>query len=160
MNSPNTKVLVALLLALKYLESPLTPDEKAALDTIGGQLELDPVGDWEFIQKGLIAIIGTNASLKELYQIAITQLDGVDGNIPPECLPTAKELERELSQESYLEVRGYFKGNADIKSDEILNATVVILRGDNPTTEAKKLSFIEKIQKFLNSSTHQGKSNP
>lgn len=160
MNSPDTKVQVALLLTLKYLESPLTPDEQAALYAIGGRLELDPVGDWEFIQKGLMAIIGTNASLKELYQTAITQLDGVDGNIPPDCLPTAAELERELSQKSYLEVRSYFKGNADLESNEILNATVVVLRSDNPAATTKKLSFLEKIQKLLTPSTTQGKSNP
>ncbi len=160
MNTPQTKVLLALLLALKSLESPLNPDEQAALYTIGGQLELDPVGDWEFIQEGLMTIIDTNASLKELYHNVITQLDGVDGNIPPDCLPTAAELERELPQKSYLEVRGYFEGNADLESNEILNATVVVLRSDNPAATTKKLSFLEKIQKLLTPSTNQGKSNP
>ncbi len=160
MNTPQIKVLLALLLALKSLESPLNPDEQVAFDTAGGRLELDPVEDWEFIQEGLMAIIDANAPLKELYQNVITQLESVDGNIPPECLPTAAELEQELSQGSNLESRGHFEGNADVESNEILNATVVVLRSDNPAATTKKLSFLEKIQKFLTPSTNQGKSNP
>lgn len=73
MNTPKIKVLITLF-ALKYLESPINPDEQAALDTVGQQLELDPVEDWEFIQEGLMAIIDANTSLKELYQNLITTL--------------------------------------------------------------------------------------
>lgn len=160
MNTPQIKVLLALLLALKSLESPLNPDDQAALDTVGQQLELDPVGDWEFIQEGLMAIIDANASLKDLYQNVITQLDSVDGNIPSDCLPTAAELERELPKESHLEVFGYFGGNADLESNEISNVSIVVLRGENSSVTAKKLSFLDRLQKFLTPSTKQGKSNP
>ena len=76
-SSDNT--LLALLLALKTLKTPLTETEQAKLYEVGEQLELDP-DDWEFIREGLIAIIADNPSLNDNFQYILTHLNALDGN--------------------------------------------------------------------------------
>ncbi|NEO81030.1 MAG: hypothetical protein F6J99_34390, partial [Moorea sp. SIO4G3] len=56
MNSPITITLLALLLALRELKTPLTQEELDDLADVGHQLALDP-DDWEYIAEGLMAII-------------------------------------------------------------------------------------------------------
>jgi hypothetical protein len=145
--------LLALLLALKQLETPLTADEQADLDNVGKQLELDP-DDWEYIQEGLIAIIEKNPSLDQLYQTAKAQLEAINGNIPPELLPTEQEREAELLEDENREpvTFGYCEGEPDRESDEILNVSIDVLTKENSAKTAKKLSFLQRIQAFLQKS--------
>jgi len=147
--------LLALLLALKQLETPLTADEQADLDNVGKQLALDP-DDWEYIQEGLIAIIEKNPSLDQLYQTAKVQLEAIDGNIPSELLPTEQEREAELLADENREpvTFGYSEGEPDRESDEILNVSIDVLTKENSAKTAKKLSFLQRIQVLLQ------KSNP
>jgi hypothetical protein len=142
--------LLALLLALKQLETPLTADEQADLDNVGKQLALDP-DDWEYIQEGLIAIIEKNPSLDQLYQTAKAELEAIDGNIPPELLPTEQEQETELLADEKREpvTFGYSEGEPDRDTDEILNVSINVLTKENSAKTAKKLSFLQRIQAFL-----------
>jgi len=151
--SPKT-TLLALLLALKQLETPLTADEQGALKTAGQQLERDP-DDWDYIKEGLMAVIENNPSLAELYQMAKAKLDVIDSKIPLELLPNEQEQEVELLADEKREpvTFGYFEGEPERESDEILNVSINVLTKKDSDQTAKKLSFLKRIQKFLQSSS-------
>ena len=141
--------LLALLIALEQLPTPLASDEKEALETTASQLYLDP-DDWDFIKEGLIASIESNPALYQNYQTALTQLQSVSGNIPSEQMPTQKELETELiSDNNQPTTFGYFEGEADRESDEILNVTINVLTRKDPDKAAKKLTFLKRLQNWL-----------
>jgi len=150
--SPRT-TLLALLLALKQLETPLTADEQAKLKTKGQQLALDP-DDWDYIQEGLMAVIQQNPSLDRLFQTAKMQLQAIDGNIPIELLPTPQEKEAELFVDDKREPVsfGYFEGEPDRESDEILTTAINVLTKEDSAKTAKKLSFLQRMQKYLQKS--------
>jgi hypothetical protein len=150
--SPKT-TLLALLLALKQLETPLTTDEQGALKTAGQQLERDP-DDWDYIKEGLMAVIENNPSLAELYQMAKAKLDVIDSKIPLELLPTEQEQEVELLADEKREsvTFGYFEGEPERESDEIRNVSINVLTKKDSAQTAKKLSFLKRIQEFLQQS--------
>jgi len=150
--SPRT-TLLALLLALKQLETPLTADERAKLKTKGQQLALDP-DDWDYIQEGLMAIVEQNPSLDRLFQTAKMQLQAIDGNIPIELLPTRQEKEAELFVDDKREPVsfGYFEGEPDRESDEILTTAINVLTKEDSAKTAKKLSFLQRMQNYLQKS--------
>lgn len=150
--SPRT-TLLALLLALKQLETPLTADERAKLKTKGQQLAIDP-DDWDYIQEGLMAVIQQNPSLDRLFQTAKMQLQAIDGNIPIELLPTRQEKEAELFVDDKREPVsfGYFEGEPDRESDEILSTAINVLTKEDSAKTAKKLSFLQRMQKYLQKS--------
>lgn len=142
--------LLALLLALRQLETPLTDKERSKLRTKGQQLAIDP-DDWDYIQEGLMAIVAQNPSLNSLYQTAKAQLEAIDGNIPIELLPTQQEKEAELFAGEKREpvTFGYFEGKPERESDEILNTAINVLTKEDSSTTAKKLSFLQRIQAHL-----------
>lgn len=150
--SPRT-TLLALLLALKQLETPLTADERAKLKTKGQQLAIDP-DDWDYIQEGLMAIVEQNPSLDRLFQTAKMQLQAIDGNIPIELLPTPQEKEAELFVDDKRDPVsfGYFEGEPDRESDEILTTAINVLTKEDSAKTAKKLSFLQRMQKYLQKS--------
>lgn len=150
--SPRT-TLLALLLALKQLETPLTADERAKLKTKGQQLAIDPE-DWDYIQEGLMAIVEQNPSLDRLFQTAKMQLEAIDGNIPIELLPTRQEKEAELFLDDKREPVsfGYFEGEPDRESDEILTTAINVLTKEDSAKTAKKLSFLQRMQNYLQKS--------
>jgi len=150
--SPRT-TLLALLLALKQLETPLTADERAKLKTKGQQLAIDP-DDWDYIQEGLMAVIQQNPSLDRLFQTAKMQLQAIDGNIPIELLPTRQEKEAELFVDDKREPVsfGYFEGEPDRESDEILSTAINVLTKEDSAKTAKKLSFLQRMQNYLQKS--------
>lgn len=81
---------------------------------------------------------------------ALVQLQLVNGNIPSEQMPTQKELETELTSDNNEPTTfGYFEGEADPESDEILNVTINVLIRKEPEKTVKNLSFIKRIQKWL-----------
>jgi hypothetical protein len=149
MTEPPKITLLALLIALEKLQSPLTPDEKEALETTASQLYLDP-DDWDFIKEGLIATIEANPALYQNYQTALVQLLSVNGNIPQEQMPTQKEIETELTSDNKEPTTfGYFEGEPDRESDEILNVTINVLTRKEPDKAAKNLSFLKRLQNWL-----------
>jgi hypothetical protein len=149
MAEPPKITLLALLVALEQLPSPLASDEKEALETTASQLYLDP-DDWDFIKEGLIATIEANHTLYQNYQTALVQLQSIEGNIPSEQMPTQEELETELVSENKEPITfGYFEGEPDRESDEILNVTINVLTRKEPDKAAKKLSFLKRLQNWL-----------
>jgi hypothetical protein len=148
-SSDNT--LLALLLTLKTLKTPLTETEQAKLYEVGEQLELDP-DDWEFIREGLIAIIANNPSLNENFQDILTHLNALEGNQERQLLPTARELAQVNSTDNSIEKRGYVEGEPELESKETPNIsqkiiTQKVLREANPLAAVGELNWLERIIK-------------
>ncbi|MDF0554059.1 hypothetical protein [Kamptonema sp. UHCC 0994] len=148
--SSSDNTLLALLLALKTLKTPLTETERAKLYEVGEQLELDP-DDWEFIREGLIAIISDNPSLNENFQDILTHLNTLDGNQERQLLPTGRELAQVNPIDNSIERRGYDEGEPEFESLEILNTSQKVaqkvLKGSNPVVAARELNWLERIIK-------------
>ncbi|WP_424094410.1 CHAT domain-containing protein [Moorena producens] len=150
MNSPITITLLALLLALRELKTPLTQEELAGLADVGQQLALDP-DDWEYIAEGLMVIIQGNEELNEYFQMAKACLEAIDGQIPSVVLPTYTELDQELPPISKGPQDFGWKPGSD-ESDEVLTATIKALETHRPIQAANQLSFLERTSDFLQSS--------
>lgn len=151
-SEPMRNTLLALLLALKNLENPLSEDERKALADVGQQLKSDP-NDWDFIEEDLMAIIEANDALSRLYQEAKAKLDAVDRPIPPDLLPTKAELETVLT----LPTEGgrrvetpEGKSRDDEEKNEISDIVIAISRTPKPTEVVKKSGIMEKLKEFLN----------
>ena len=148
MMSPLKNTLLALFLALKDLEVPLSSDEIASLKNIGFQLEVRPDA-WELIEEGLIKLIEANAALKGLYQDAKSRLDAVE-DISPELLPTQAEVNEALPGNSKREEYPWQPGKPNPESQEILNMAVSVLTTPDPVDTTKKLNNLERLKKFFN----------
>ncbi|GAA6616071.1 hypothetical protein [Scytonema sp. NUACC26] len=147
--------LLALLLALTDLQTPLSENEKSALAEIGEQLSAD-VDAWKpLIEPSLLGMIQANATLNQLYQIALSQLEAVDGNIPDNLLPSELELEQALPASNQVVTRGFapVSDTEDFESNEITNVAISILSTKNPTESVKKLSRFQQIKQFLQQNT-------
>jgi hypothetical protein len=148
MTESRSITLLALLLALDKPELDLNSEEREALRNTAQQLLLDP-DDWDFIKKGLVGTIEANSILNSEYHDILSKLQTV-GNIPSQIMPTQKELEAELPPEDEEpESRGYFEGEDDEDSDEILNVTKNVLNRKEPEKTVKNLSFIKRLKDFL-----------
>ena len=148
MTESRSITLLALLVALDKAELNLNSEEREALRNTAQQLLLDP-DDWDFIKEGLVGTIEANSLLNSEYNDILSKLQTV-GNIPSQTMPTQKELEAELpSEDEEPESRGYFEGEADKDSDEILNVTINVLNRKEPEKTVKNLSFIKRLKDFL-----------
>ena len=152
MNSPAAvsvnKTLLALLLALKDLETPLSKEEQEAFRDVADQLHLDSQ-DWDDYKLKLLEVIQANATLNQLYQTALSQLDTFSDNIPCNLLPTQAELEQAIPTEQSPEIRGFAPISDDLESNEINNMVINVLASKNPSETTKKLNTFEKLQQFL-----------
>lgn len=143
--------LLALMLALNELETPLSSDEESGLSDIAAQLSLDPDA-WESdIEPNLLGIIEANPNLHQLYQAAKSQLDGVNGDIPKDMLPTQSELEKVVPAIADVTTRGFDPdaGESDFHSNEINNMVIGILATPKPTETTKKITRFDKLKQFL-----------
>lgn len=152
MNSDRTKTLLALLLALRELETPLSADEQAVLQDVGQQLAIDP-DYWDFIQEGLMAAIAANSALNHLYHSNRAKLDALEGLLPLELLPSPDDLVAEFSTGETKEVvtfDGQLKDIPDNQVNQVVELTSVILTTDNQDQTVKQLSFIlQPISDYL-----------
>ncbi len=149
MNSAVTKTLLALLLALRELKTPLSNDEQSVLQNVGQQLELDP-DYWDYIEEQLIAVIEANSALNQLYQYNRAKLDTFDGQIPRELLPSLDDLERELFPE-VKEVTTFDGQPKEFTTEpnEVIALTRVILKTENQDQTAKQVSFLEQVSNYV-----------
>lgn len=147
MNSDLTKTLLAFLLALRELETPLSADEQAVLQDVGQQLAIAP-DYWDLIKEGLMAAIKANSALNHLYQYNKAKLDTLDGQIPRGLLPSLAELEQELfPQAKEIETRdGQIKG--DRQPNKVIDLTSTILKTENQDQTAK-VSSLEPFSKYV-----------
>lgn len=148
MTESRSITLLALLVALDKAELNLNSEEREALRNTAQQLLLDP-DDWDFIKEGLMETIEANSILNSEYHDVLSKLQTV-GNIPSQTMPTQNELEAELpSEDEEPDSRGYFEGEDDEDSDEILNVTINVLNRKEPEKTVKNLSFIKRLKDFL-----------
>lgn len=145
---PINKTLLALLLALKDLEIPLSKEEQVAFQDAAYQLQLDSQG-WEDYKLDLLAVIQANPTLNQLYQNAFSQLDALSSNIPCNLLPTQTELEQAIPTAQAPETRGFAPISDDLESNEINNLVISVLASPNPSETTKKLNRFEKLKQFL-----------
>jgi hypothetical protein len=148
-----TNKLLALLLALRELETPLTTDEQSALTEVAEQLSLNP-NAWElFIEPNLLTVIQANPALNQRYQTTLSQLDALEGNIPNDLLPTDAELRQVAPAASQVTTRGFapVRDDSEFDSNEINNMVMAIniLATPNPAETTKKLSRFEKLKQFI-----------
>lgn len=151
MVAPDTKMLLALMLAFQHLEEAISPAEKSAFKAAAQQLYLDSE-EWEFIQQDLLEAIAANPELDRLYRAAKTQLDAIDGAIPPDFIPTQAELEQVLPATGKVVKRPWEPSPQSEREspDEIFNMAINVLSTPDPADTAKNLSRLEKLWQFLN----------
>lgn len=135
MDIPMQNTLLALLLALEELEAPLSKDEQSALADVAAQLYLNPKAWKEYSEPYLLKVIQANATLNQLYQSALSQLNAVNGNIPQDLLPTQAELEQVLPPSNEPVARGFVPVSdaQNSESTEITNIAINILATPNQT---------------------------
>ncbi|MBK4730818.1 hypothetical protein JJD41_13225 [Oxynema sp. CENA135] len=148
------ETLLAILLALENLETPLSADEQATLKKTGQRLTMHPK-KWESATQKLLEAFESNASFQQCYQAALTQLENFQGNIPPELLPTEEELQQALPSEGKVVKRAYFEGQPDRVSNEILNVVTNVLKTSDPEIPLGKLSLSQRILAFFKSRNSQ-----
>ncbi len=138
------KTLLALLLALRNLEDPLSQFQQAQLHEVGEQLKLDP-DDWEFIEEGLLAVVTSNTLLNKEFETAKAKLDSVD-NIQ-ELLPTDNDIDEKIFLK--IERRG---NNTEQEENRppIVKITCKFLKDDDLAKIIKKSSWIERVLNSLN----------
>ncbi len=150
MNFSVTKTLLALLLALRELTIPLSPDEQGLLQDIGQQLALDP-DYWDFIKEELTAMIEANSVLNRIYQSNKVKLDALDGRIPRELLPSLPDLQKQLFGETkeIVTFDGQIKGEPNNQPNPVISLTSSILRLSNQDHTVKQLPFIQEISDYV-----------
>ncbi|MGI2904852.1 CHAT domain-containing protein [Tolypothrix sp. VBCCA 56010] len=150
MNFSIDKTLIALLLALKELQIPLSQDEQAILQDIGQQLDIDP-DYWDFIQEEITALIEANYTLNQLFQTKIAKLDALDGQIPRDFLPNLAELKKEVFGETkeIVTFDGQTRGENYDRSKQVINITSTILLTENQDQTTKQLVFLEQISEYV-----------
>ena len=151
MNLATNTTLLALMLSLRELETPLSHEEKSAFAEAADQLSLDPDIWSSDVEPNLIATIEANNSLNSLFQKTKTQLEKVGDNLPGDLLPTATELAAVLAQEEEIVTRGFLpEVEEEEDTDEINNMAINIMATGDPAATAKKLDSLEKLKNFLN----------
>lgn len=151
MYRPLNKTLLALLLALSDLKTPLSNEEKAGLVNVADQLYLDPDA-WESdIEPNLLAIIHSNPNLNKLFQEMQTKLELIDIETLREYLPSEAELEQAIPSNQRAVTRGFEPGGDSFgKSLEINNMTIRVLSSPEPENTSRKLSDFDKIKEQIN----------
>jgi hypothetical protein len=142
------KTLLALSLALKDLEAPLSENEQKAFRDAAAQLQLDP-DNWEDYEPDLLKVIQANPNLNHLYQATQSQLDALSSEISSNLLPTPAELEQAQPSNQKPVTRGVPPVNDDHESHEIQNMVIDLMASSNPVETAKKLSYLERVQQFI-----------
>lgn len=159
--SSSAKTLLALLLALNNLETPLNSQEQKRLYEVGEQLELDP-DDWDFIEEGLMAIINNNPTFKAKFQEALTKLNQFDETNALNWQDIITNLRQPLIRNQGLEIRGYKPGQpTNIVSNTLINDVVVpILKTENPQASSQQLTPIQRFWNSLSEFGSQDNSPP
>lgn len=109
MAAPATNPWLAVLLALKNLETPLAPEERDALKQAGQKLAMRPEESQEFAAE-LTAKLAGNAGFSQLYAKALALLEALDGPIYPDLLPAETEIKQALPPTEEISKRPWFEG--------------------------------------------------
>ncbi|NES18844.1 MAG: hypothetical protein F6K41_07935 [Symploca sp. SIO3E6] len=149
MNNQMDTTILAFLLALQELDTPLSQEEKNTLKEIGDQLDARPEAWESFTEPLLVTMITSNPLLNQYYHLYKSKLERLE-NIPSELLPTAREIVELESSDTGAITRG-FKPQTEVTgyNQQINNTVIVISRSQKPEETAKKLSFPEKLKQIL-----------
>ncbi|MEH1951909.1 MAG: hypothetical protein V7K77_33900 [Nostoc sp.] len=152
--------LLALLLALKDSETPLSDTEQSDLSHAAEQLSANPNNPkaWEIlIEPRLLVMIQANEPLNQRFQAAKSQLDNLGDTIPLNLLPSEAELEQALPKQKPQPITRAIPqvSSSDLRSNEITNMAIRVMATPNPSETAKKLSSFEQFQQFLNQNLAQ-----
>ncbi|NEO33954.1 MAG: hypothetical protein F6K36_26775 [Symploca sp. SIO3C6] len=143
------KTLLAFLLALSDLDTPLSSDEKKILVEIGDQLDAQPLAWESYTQPHLLKMIIANPQLDQLYKTYQSQLNNT-GDIPLELLPTPAEIQQLSNTSNFWAMKGFPPKSPPTGYDQQINNVVIVTsRSEQPETAVKKLPW-EKIKHFLN----------
>jgi len=149
MNTPINTTILAFLLALEELDTPLNEEEKKALAEIADQLDVQPKAWESFTQPLLLNMIADNESLNQRYQTYKSKLDSLE-TIPSELLPTVTEIEQVKDGATLANTKGFKpQSEATGYNQQINNVVIVISRSEQPEETVKKLSFTEKLKQLL-----------
>ncbi len=149
MNNSSDKTLLALMLTLHDLESPLSEAEQAAFSAVADHLSLDPDGWFSDIKPELLATLEKNPALFKQFLEIKSRIDAV-GDIPQELLPNSKE-NAQLSEQNAVVTRGFTPVGEveEFESDEINNMAISILSSPEPAETAKKVRSFDALKDFI-----------
>ena len=149
-NSVNN-TLLALILAVKNIETPLNKEEEASLSTAAQQFLANAQG-WDIIiEPELMKMINGNPALDQEFQKIKSKLDNLS-TIPANLIPTTEELDSILpatSQEPKIFAPPNIKPQ-DLKNNDITNMAIRVMLNSKSSTTVKKLNRLEKLWEFLN----------
>ncbi|NEO45746.1 MAG: hypothetical protein F6K55_17085 [Moorea sp. SIO4A3] len=145
------KTLLAFLLALSDLDTPLSKAENKMLAEIGDQLDAHS-DEWESHTKPeLLKMLAANPELNQHYQIYSSQLN-TKVDIPLELLPTPAEIQVVNTPSSTWMMKGHKpKSSPTGYEQQIDNLVIVVSRTEQPEAAVKQLP-LEKLKQFLGTS--------
>ncbi|HIK08832.1 MAG TPA: hypothetical protein IGS52_00955 [Oscillatoriaceae cyanobacterium M33_DOE_052] len=143
MDTSVDKTLLAFLLALYRLDSPLTGAEVLDLqNNLGTLLELRPDQDAAILGE-INKILAKHPELNALYQEAMTKLAPLEGEQLYHRLPPKNLLEQQLGITS--SSKGYIpQGKPNQKNTEVVNLSRMVMTSDRPDKAAKNLNFLQE----------------
>ncbi|NEO04695.1 MAG: hypothetical protein F6J94_09450 [Moorea sp. SIO1F2] len=146
------KTLLAFLLALTDLDTPLSQAETKSIKEIGDQLDAQPLAWERYTKPKLLEMIAANPELNQRYQIYSTQLINTRVDIPLEYLPTEAEIQQFDTTSSVWVIKGYKPKSSPTGYDQhINNIVIVVSRTEQPEAAVKQLP-LEKLKQFLGTS--------
>ncbi|NEO82281.1 hypothetical protein [Moorena sp. SIO4G3] len=144
------KTLLAFLLALTDLDTPLSQGDNKSIKEIGDQLDAQPLAWERYTKPKLLEIIAANPELNQRYQTYYNQLD-TTVDIPPDYLPTTAEIQP-VNKPSSTIMRGHKPKSSPTGYDQqINNIVIVVSRTEQPEAAVKQLP-LEKLKQFLGTS--------
>jgi len=145
--------LLALLLTLPDIESPLTVGERESLQNVGDMLcEYPEVWESE-IEPDLLKIVHANQTWSQLFTATKAKLDGLDDKILQKQLPSPEEVDRAFSSEEKVVTRGEIPEDDDDDIAYLKNISVPILSESDPQSASQKVIFFDRLKEFLSNST-------
>ena len=145
------KTLLAFLLALTDLDTPLSQAETKTIKEIGDQLDAQPLAWERYTKPKLLEIIAGNPELNQGYQTYYNQLD-TTVDLPPDYLPTTAEIQPVNKPSSSWIMRGHKPKSSPTGYDQqINNIVIVVSRSEEPEAAVKQLP-LEKLKQFLGTS--------
>ena len=157
MNTNLNKTLLAFLLSIKDLDSPLSPTETARLSDIAEQLSVNPSFEtWQRLtEPSLIAMVQENTSLNQRFQTVKSQLDTLDISISLDLIRSLEsELDRVTPHKTKPIIRGIPDDSDERKNNEINNMVMSFSSRALKNPQAvKNLSGLNKISASLDRAT-------
>ncbi|NEO42270.1 MAG: hypothetical protein F6J90_40505 [Moorea sp. SIOASIH] len=145
------KTLLAFLLALTDLDTPLSQAENKSIKEIGDQLDAQPLAWERYTKPKLLEMIAANPELNQRYQTYYNQLD-TKVDIHPDYLPTEAEIQPVNTPSSVWGMKGHKpKSSPTGYEQQINNIVIVVSRTEQPEAAVKELP-LDKLKQFLGTS--------